>query len=221
MEKVVIKHFIEQFREGWVRETKVRSFDELTGNLLEVGCGPQLTYFSRNAAIYGIDITPSVIKLFKKRYPWVHAIVGDAKWLPFRKRSFDVIVSTDLLHHLVGRSPRECQSKIRDAIKEMKYIMKPQGILLIQELLVRNAMFSYFTFYFTFLCAKLGIDIPALDIHSCVITFFLAKEMFKKMAPEEGFKIKEAISKDWMLKGRGYRRSILKVGKKWELRLTK
>jgi len=210
----VTEYFREQFGRGWIREGKVGSFDELKGNLLEVGCGPQLTYHSRNAEIHGIDITPEVATLFKKRYPWAHTIVGDVRMLPFKKGSFDVVVSSDLLHHLIGRSPKECQENIEAAVSEMKHILKPAGVFLVNELIVRNSTISTVIFYFTLLCARFGIEIPSLDITSKVTTFFLTEKMLKRISMEKGFKLEEMESRNWALRGREKEKSIITLGQR-------
>jgi len=72
---------------------------------------------------------------------------------------------------------------------------------LIRELLVGSYLFSLIMFYFTLLCAKLGIEINLLDIHSRVITFFLTEKEFKKISSENGFEI-EAELRDWIMFGK-------------------
>lgn len=202
MEKVVIEHFKRRLQEGEYVEREMKLLPKnLKGKLLEVGCGTGFTYYSEKVEMYGIDITPEMVKLLKKSYPKAHAILGNVKMLPFKKEIFDVLTSNMLLHHLVGSNPQECKRNIKAAMREMKYVLKSHGILLIREVLARNYLFSLIMFYVTSLCSKFGIEINSLDIRSKVITFFLTEKDFKTVSLENGFKIKEIESKDWKLAG--------------------
>lgn len=78
----------------------------LEGRILEVRCGARLTFFSRELEVYGANITPEMIKLFKISYSKEHVIIGDIKMLPFKEESFDIIVSTSLLHHVENSRAR-------------------------------------------------------------------------------------------------------------------
>ena len=204
MENIVIEHFRERIRRGEYAHAlgEMKSLPErLEGRLLEVGCGAGLTYLPGKLEIYGVDITPEMISIFQKSHPEAHAIIGDVKTLPFRGGSFNAIVSIELLHHLVGGTPTRCADNVKSAVGEMKRVLKSGGILLIRELLVRNRLFSLIMFYFTLLCAKLGIEIDMLDIHSKVITFFLTENEFKKICSEAGLEIEREL-KDWEMFGR-------------------
>jgi len=202
MEKIVIEHFEERFQRGdyisWKREMELLPKD-LEGRLLEVGCGPRLTYFPGKLEVCGVDITPELIKVFKKSYPNAHAIIGDAKMLPVKNESFDLIVSNMLLHHLVGINPTKCMDNIKSVMNEMKRVLKSDGMLFIREWIARNYVFSFIMFYFTLLCAKFGLEINSLDIRSKTITFFLNEKAFNKISLGIGFKTKEIESKDWKM----------------------
>lgn len=70
-------------------------------SVLELGCGPghlQLAFNSQNGSIIGIDLSPQMIRLAKRRMiagQGVHRLVmGEAQHLPFRDKSFQKVVST-------------------------------------------------------------------------------------------------------------------------------
>jgi len=216
MEKVIVKHFKERLQKGeYVRKREAKLLPkDLAGKLLEVGCGARFTYSSEKMEMYGIDITPEMIKFLKRSHSKAYAIIGNVKKLPFKRGVFDVIVSNVLLHHLIGKSPQECKRNIKNAIREMRYVLKPQGTLLIRELVARNYLFSLTMFYTTILCAKFGIEIDLLDIHSKVITFFLTEKDLKKILLENGFKMKKLLSKDFKIKK-------IKIGEENEFLITK
>lgn len=203
MEKLVIEHFRERLQKGeYISRKKIELLPiNLKGKLLEVGCGTRFTYFSEKLEMYGVDITPEMVKLHKKLHPKSHSIIGDVRSLPFKGEVFDIVVSNGLLHHLVGSSPGNCKRNIEASIREIRHVLNPRGILLIVELLVRNYLLSLFMFYVTFLCAKFGIEINSLDIHSKVTTFYLPEKDLKKILEENNFKINETQSKEWRIKG--------------------
>ena len=200
------EHFKERLFE-YERERETRPLpNNMHGNLLEIGAGVRLTFSSQDSEIYVLDITAEMMKEISKHHQ-VHAICADAKQVPFKEDSFDIIVSNALLHHLVGRTPTECKTNIERVIKETKRMLTPKGSLFIKELLARNYVFSLIMFYVTFLCAKFGIEIDALDIHSKVITFFLTEKDLNKILTKNGFKIELKRTEPWHI-----RTKILKIG---------
>jgi len=168
-----------------------------SAKLLEVGCGTRFTYRAEGLEKYGIDILPEAIRLLKKSDSEAYAIVGDVMSLPFTNGTFDIIVSNALLHHLVGESPRKCRTNLKTALEEMKRVLRAEGFVLIRELIARNYFFSLLMFYISLFCARLGIEVNCLDIHSKVVVFFLNKRLFKEIASEAGFQARELKSKKW------------------------
>jgi ubiquinone/menaquinone biosynthesis C-methylase UbiE len=203
MENIVIEHFKKRLQKGDYAsryfELKRLPKKDLKGRLLEVGCGALLTYSPEKLEVYGIDIMPEMIKLFKKSYPNAHAVIGDARALPFKAKCFDVVVVRALLHHLIGSNPRKCRDNIKIAMKEMKQVLNKNAILLIRESVVRNYLFQVIMFYISLVCAKLNIEINSLDIHSKVITYFITEKEFKQLCSENLFGIEELESEDWRL----------------------
>jgi hypothetical protein len=44
-----------------------------------------------------------------------------------------------------------------------------------------NNFYTLTAYFFTLICAKLNIEVNALDVHSQVITFFMSESAFKEM----------------------------------------
>ena len=184
---------------------------------LEVGCGTRFTYRKlQMVEEYGLDVVPHMVRLCKKRYNKAHGVVGSVMYLPFRQRSYDIIVSNTLLHHLVGKSPSAYRTNIETAMKEMRRILKLKGYVLVSELITRNRLFSYLMFWATYICAKLSIEINWLDIHGKVIIFFMDRKMFEEISEDLGFQVKEIESKKWLLT-----RNYINLGKQTEFLLTR
>jgi len=77
--------------------------------LLDVGCGDgyflnliSQTGLFLNNNLYGIDIAKRNLEIVKKRLPNSNIYWGMAENLPFRSSSFDIVVSTECLEHLIN-----------------------------------------------------------------------------------------------------------------------
>lgn len=85
----------------------IRAIDVKDKKLLEIGCGAGtdlLEFAKRGAKCYAVDLTPKHIELTKKLFRHnglsVKAQIQDATALKFKERSFDVIYSHGVLHHI-------------------------------------------------------------------------------------------------------------------------
>ena len=98
--------------------------------VLDYGCGAgeNLVHLaSRGARAIGLDISPDLIELAKKRADAygvkAECIVGSAYDTGLPSQSVDVVFCIALLHHLDLKRARE----------EMRRILKPNGIAIVQE----------------------------------------------------------------------------------------
>jgi len=96
-------------------------------SVLDIGCGIgyQIPLISKKCRQFvGVDFSKEVIKICKKRYKLsnVRFVCADAKKLPFRKNSFDVVLLIDVLENL----PNPIL-----ALKEARRIAKNNGKILI------------------------------------------------------------------------------------------
>jgi len=199
MESLVRKHFRERAEKGEYisKKAEILPTRHDKGRLLEVGCGGSLSYSPTELEVYGIDIVPKMAHVFRIKHPDGNIVVCDVKRLPFRDNTFDIIVSTWLLHHLVGCTPRKCVNNICVALREVKRVLDDGGDFLLREHLLRNRLASFVLFYTTFLCAKLHINIDFLDIHSQVVTYFLTEKELGRLCDKTGFGAKELSCKKW------------------------
>jgi tRNA (uracil-5-)-methyltransferase TRM9 len=97
------------------------------GKLLNIGCahGPDFLPFSHGFDLWGIDISPAMLRLglryARKVGLYVNLTAGDALSLPFRSNTFDWAISVAAYHHIRGGDQRE------KAFKELKRVIKPGG----------------------------------------------------------------------------------------------
>lgn len=99
------------------------------GKLLDVGCadGTTAVYIAKQypkIEVYGMDYFDKVIKYAKKIHPEVEFLHGDAHKIPFKPKTFDVVVATEVLEHL--ENPKQ-------ALSEIHRVLKPGGILIIGQ----------------------------------------------------------------------------------------
>ena len=100
------------------------------GRVLEVGIGTgrNLDFYPMHCSLLGIELTPEMLKLARKRAARlersVTLIQGDAQQLPFKKESFDTVVDTFCL----CTYPNPVK-----ALREIKRVCKRGGQILLLE----------------------------------------------------------------------------------------
>lgn len=93
--------------------------------VLEVGCGAggmakAIKFYRPDLEVYGIDISKAAISEAKRDPQGVKFSLGDAHRIPFEDESSDAVVMFDLLEHLDAPE---------DALREVRRVLKPKGIL--------------------------------------------------------------------------------------------
>ena len=124
-------------REGRMRERMLDLARVGRGeSVLDVGCGTGTLAIAAKrrvgdaGKVDGVDPSPEMIERARKKAKRAHsgAVFGMAvaESLPFETSSFDVVLSTVMLHHL----RREVRAQ---AIQEMRRVVKPDGRILIVD----------------------------------------------------------------------------------------
>jgi ubiquinone/menaquinone biosynthesis C-methylase UbiE len=104
--------------------------------VLDVGCGTGVyttALSSHCSTIVGSDISPEMVArgIARARAQClnnIHFVVCDVAHIPFRERTFDLVFSVNLFHHIVN------QKIIRDGFLEQERCNKPGGRILVFEL---------------------------------------------------------------------------------------
>lgn len=97
----------------------------VNGNLLDIGCGEghsTVSLVGGKRKVIGLDISSSLLYILKKKCSSIMLVAGDAEHIPFKEKSFDVIVMAEVLEHLLNPS---------DALKECKRLLRKGGVLVI------------------------------------------------------------------------------------------
>jgi len=90
--------------------------------VLDLGCGNGLsTSKIKGRTVIGLDLSAKQMIRAKRKYPEKFFVSGDARKLPFKSHTFDMIVCINLLHHI--GSPDK-------VLKECHRVLKKGGTLL-------------------------------------------------------------------------------------------
>jgi len=144
---------------------------------LEVGefggaAGQLLKTLSENfpqANLTNIEIVPKYrqTQVLKK----IRFVDGSILGSDIPAESFDVLIIKDVLHHLIGRNLDETRKNQAKAIKELKRLLKPNGLVLIDELTNESAVACRILYFLSRANSKIGIRLPKLEISPNTIIF--------------------------------------------------
>ena len=92
-------------------------------NILDIGCAGgtftnNISKILPKAEITGIDLYSSAIEYGKNKYPHINFILADAHNIPFKNKSFDLIICYETIEHL--NNPPQ-------ALKEIRRVLKNDG----------------------------------------------------------------------------------------------
>jgi len=107
-------------------EKLIAAFIRLSGlprgaRVADLGCGSGVftALLRRNGFdSVGVDISPKLVALGRRKYPGIELIEGDAENLPFESCSFDGVLLSGLVHHFPD--PRRLA-------REVKRVLKAEG----------------------------------------------------------------------------------------------
>lgn len=108
--------FFHRWRE-WVVTRFVKSFDSKL-KYLDAGCGSGLILRHLPKGSIGLDANKKILKIAQKHVPTAKLVCGSILKMPFPDNSFDVVVCTEVLEHLL---------KPEKAMDEIKRVLKPMG----------------------------------------------------------------------------------------------
>jgi ubiquinone/menaquinone biosynthesis C-methylase UbiE/uncharacterized protein YbaR (Trm112 family) len=90
--------------------------------VLDLGCGNGVSTDSiKGRMVVGIELSEKQLIRAKKRFPNRNFVVGDARKIPFKKETFDLIVAINMLHHV---------NDPENVLKECFRVLKKGGKLL-------------------------------------------------------------------------------------------
>ncbi|MFI8823668.1 class I SAM-dependent methyltransferase [Streptomyces sp. NPDC053431] len=95
--------------------------------IADLGCGPGHVagwLAERGPGVVGVDLSPAMVEIGRKRYPRVEFREGDLLGLPARDGEFDAAVA---LYSLIHLAPAE----LAPALAEIRRVLRPGALLLV------------------------------------------------------------------------------------------
>ncbi len=102
--------------------------------VLDLGCGTGMLLSElarRSEFVVGIDSSPEMLELARKRKGSAVLVLADADYLPFADSSFDAVVSVTMLQNM----PHPAAT-----LREVARVTKPGGIVIITTLKHKHSM---------------------------------------------------------------------------------
>jgi SAM-dependent methyltransferase len=104
-------------------ERLIAAFQRLSGlptgaRVADLGCGSGVfteLLRRRGYQCVGVDISPKLVALGRRKYPGLELIEGDAENLPFESASLDGVLLSGLVHHFPD--PRRLASEVNRVLK--------------------------------------------------------------------------------------------------------
>lgn len=115
--------------------TELQKFKK-DGKLLDVGCGFGLFLEMAKEAgfkVYGVEMEKETVKAVQEKFGLKNIYQKNIKEIGFPERYFDVITLFDILEHL--ENPEVI-------LKELKKLLKPNGVLVVQSPNIKSIMFK-------------------------------------------------------------------------------
>ena len=126
-----VRKFFQRHYEFWTfkKYLKKNHVDLINKEILDVGCGSgyssQLIMREfQPKELFAFDILPEEVVLAKQRGLSANIFVGDVTDIRLPSEKFDAVFIFDVLHHV---------PEWRTALKEINRVLKPCGVLLVQE----------------------------------------------------------------------------------------
>ena len=104
-------------------------------SVIDIGCGKGIWGYLlcalRENMIYlcSVDITPTYLKFVKERNVYDDLILCDCTCLPFRDRSFDLVLLSEVLEHLEKKQGYTMLKQLERIARQLIIVTVPQGLL--------------------------------------------------------------------------------------------
>jgi len=179
---------------GWVRKDKVNKHLEIcefgggAGQLLS-----QLRENYHNASFTNAEIVEDYKKkLVSDKIKFVKTSIIKSV---FTDKSFDVLIARDVFHHLIGKSYDETVKNQITALNELKRLLRPGGVIFIEELTMIAEITSRAIYTLSSFNARLGLRLPFINISTNTVVAFLTKDKLIRFCKQVFVKEKIYITK--------------------------
>ena len=143
-------------------------------HILDIGCSSavltaEVSKIYPKSKITGLDSYKKAIDFAKDKYPHIEFIVADAHKLPFKNSTFDLIICTETLEHLIDPG---------QALLEMKRVLKKDGHAII-SMDSGSFLFKTVWYFWTKTKGKVWQDAHLHEFNSEVLENLIKKSNFR------------------------------------------
>lgn len=174
----------------WIKEKRVKK----KLNIVEFGGGGgQLLKSIDEIYSNNILINLEIVEGYKthqalKKIKFVHGSILESN---LDDKSADVLIIRDVLHHLIGKDLDESLNNQILALHELKRILRPGGVILIEELVDGSNLICRLVYYLSRLNSKIGVHSEKFWISpNTIICMFTPQKLrvaLKRIFPRQKF----------------------------------
>ena len=138
----------------------------------------RLAKFSPKAELTNVELVGEYRKY--QTLPEIRFICGSILDSRFPDRSFDILIIRDVLHHLIGENFSQTRKNQKQALFELKRLLKPGGEIIIEELVNQSKIAGRLIYGLSKMNSYLGIRSNYFQINpNTIVAFFTSKELLK------------------------------------------
>ncbi|EKD42898.1 MAG: hypothetical protein ACD_72C00540G0002 [uncultured bacterium] len=124
-----LQQWAQSKKEFWAKTKQLINSRPSGQNIINIGCGydDHADEFATSGHTFiNFDLVKTML-LDNKNHSQNggYYVAGDINYLPFKKQSFDVVISIDIIHHEYARLP--------EILKKLTDLLKPGGLLLLED----------------------------------------------------------------------------------------
>ncbi len=156
-------------------ELKIADFGGAGGQLLDVLAKKS----NKKLKLYDVELVESYKKhLANQKIVFVNKSILNAG---FKNDYFDCIIIRDVLHHLIGFNLSDTQKNQERALSELKRMIRPGGLILIEELVTTSIFSSRIIYALSKINSKIGFKNKFLLISPNTIVSFLTVDELNRL----------------------------------------
>ena len=107
-----------------IPDFKITDYKNVSGKQIlsiGVGTGRDTSYLANKNTVHGVDVSETGLKIAKKKGIKVKVVDVDRNKLPYKDKTFDIIICKDLFEHLVN--PLSLLQEIKRVVKKGGYLV--------------------------------------------------------------------------------------------------
>ncbi|HEY7162022.1 MAG TPA: class I SAM-dependent methyltransferase [Acidobacteriota bacterium] len=114
---------------------------------------------------------------------------------------FDIVFARQMLHHLIGASFGQTKANQTMALQNLWKLVKPEGYLIIEEVVNNNKLASKIIFYGSKIAKLSGLKIKRLELGRLIVCFMSQKELIEAIQSLENANICDQQFDEWHFEG--------------------